>query len=82
VKTAESLVNSMARMNMQHIYLDALDNDIRFHLAYMPSDFRDSDEPFDPPYMKELYAFAFEKAKAGYPWEPKPPEFQNEKAGE
>ncbi len=82
VKTAETLVNSMALMDMHHIYLDALDNDIQFHLAYMPSDFRDPEEPFDPPYMKELYNLAFEKAKAGYPWESKPPEFQNEEEGE
>lgn len=82
VKTAESLVNSMARMDMHHIYLDALDNNLQFHLAYIPSNFREPDEPFDPAYMKELYNLAYEKSKMGYPWEPKPPEFQNEEVGE
>jgi len=82
VKTAESLVNSMALMDMHHIYLDALDNNLQFHLAYIPSDFREPDEPFDPAYMKELYNLAYEKSKVGYPWEPKPPEFQNEEVGE
>ncbi len=82
IKTAESMVNSLAKMDIHHIYSDALDNDIKFHLAYMPSDFREPEERFDPSYMKELYEYAFEKAKAGYPWEPNPPEFQNEELGE
>lgn len=82
VKTAESLVNSKALMDMHHIYLDAKDHGVEFHLAYMPSDFRKPDEPFDPSYMKELYRLAYEKSKAGYPWKSRPPQFQHEKAEE
>ncbi|MEN8254472.1 MAG: patatin-like phospholipase family protein [Verrucomicrobiota bacterium] len=75
-KTAFSLVNAMALMDIHHIYQEAVDNEIEYHLAYMPSDFRDPDEPFDPSYMKELFTLAREQAKGGYPWDAKPPEFQ------
>ncbi len=77
-QTAFSLVNAMALMDMHHIYLDALDNNLEFHIAYMPSDFREPDEPFDPAYMKELFTLAHERAINGYPWEDRPPEFQRD----
>jgi len=75
-QTAYSMVNNMALMNMHYIYLDALDNGLEFHLAYIPSEFRQSDEMYDPPYMNELFDLGFEKAKNGYPWESRLPEFQ------
>ncbi|MEN7973650.1 MAG: patatin-like phospholipase family protein [Verrucomicrobiota bacterium] len=77
MKTALSLVNSMALMDMHHIYQSAVDNGIEYHLAYMPSDFRDPEEPFEPAYMKELFNLAYKKAEAGYSWDSKPPEFQH-----
>ena len=76
-KTAESLVNSMALMDMHHIYLDAQDNQAEFHLAYMPSTFRDPEDFFDSAYMKDLFDLAFQQAKVGYPWESKPPKFRH-----
>ncbi len=76
-KTAESLVNSMALMDMHYIYLDAKDHQVEFHLAYMPSTFRDPEDFFDPSYMTELFELAFQRAKEGYPWESKPPKFRH-----
>lgn len=75
-QTAFSMVNAMALMNLQYIYKDSVDNGLEFHLAYIPSDFRDSDKMYDPLYMEDLYRMAFNKAKKGYPWDTKPPEYE------
>ena len=74
-KTAESLVNTIALMDMHHIYLDAQDNQIEFHVAYMPSDFRKPDEVFDPVYMRELFDFAYQQGQRGGEWESEVPGF-------
>lgn len=68
-QTAFSFVNTMALMDMQYIYKDALDNGLKFHLAYIPSDFRQPAEMYDPPYMNEVFQYAFGLAEKGYPWE-------------
>ena len=78
-KTAESLVNSMALMDMHYIYLDAKDHQVEFHLAYMPSDFREPDEEFDPAYMRELFDLAYEQGQQGGAWESELPEFQSKR---
>lgn len=82
LQTAFSMVNSMALKDMHYLYLNSLDNGLDFKLAYIPSDFRLPGEMYDPSYMKDLYTLAYKKAENGYPWEPEPPEFANEKAGE
>ncbi len=76
VKTAESLVNAMALMDMYHIYLEAQDHQLEFHLAYMPSDFREPDEAFDPAYMRELFDLGYQQGKEGVAWESELPEFK------
>jgi hypothetical protein len=48
-----------------------------FNLAYIPPDFEEkSKEEFDPEYMKKLFDTAFDRARAGYPWEKLPPELK------
>lgn len=79
VKTAESLVNAMALMDIYHIYLEAKDHQLEFHLVYMPSDFREPDEAFDPAYMRELFNIGYQQGKEGGAWESELPEFQNKR---
>ena len=79
VKTAESLVNAMALMDMYHIYLEAQDHRVEFHLAYMPSDFREPDEAFDPAYMRELFDFGYQQGTKGGAWESELPEFKHKR---
>ena len=75
MQTAFSMVNTLALMNIQYIYHDALEDGMVFHLAYIPSDFREPAEMYDPSYMMELFDLGYQRAKAGYPWETQPPLF-------
>ena len=79
VKTAESLVNAMALMDIYHIYLEAQDHQVEFHLAYMSSDFREPDEAFDPVYMRELFDIGYQQGAKGGAWESELPEFKHKR---
>lgn len=75
-QTAFSMVNTMALMDVQYIYKDALDNGLNFYLAFIPSGLQEPAEMYDPPYMNKLYQIGFDRATAGYPWERKPLKFR------
>ena len=51
-------------------------DNLDFHLAYIPETFLvESEEPFDPEYMRELYNLGYGMAREGYPWSPTPPDY-------
>ena len=77
-QTAYSLVNTMALMNLEYIYYYCKDNGLNFHLTYIPSDFRKPDEPYDPPYMKELFNLGYQRMTAGYSWENQIPDMHSD----
>jgi len=52
-----------------------------FNLAYIPETFKvPHTMPFDTSYMRQLYAFGFEQAAAGYRWAKQPPSLAGEGA--
>lgn len=77
-QTAYSMVNSMALMDMEYMYLYSKDHNISFNLAFIPAGVREPEEPYDPPYMKELFQLGFDAAKNGYPWANTVPDLSGE----
>jgi predicted acylesterase/phospholipase RssA len=76
-QSLSTLLRAQAMGDMYRIYQDAQLNNIAYHAAYIPSEFRaEPDEIFDEEYMGELFDFAYHEARAGYPWEKSPPELR------
>ena len=47
---------------------------MNFNLAYIGADFtEDHAEEFDPVFMKSLYQYGYDQARAGYQWYKFPP---------
>ena len=76
-RSLESLVRTQGIGDLYRIYLETCRDGLDFNLAYIPADFtQQPSEEFDTGYMKELFDFTFERAKAGYGWEKMPPELE------
>lgn len=54
-------------------YLYAKDHGIDWNLAFIGDEVRRSDKPFDPGYMRRLYAYGFAQGEAGGGWRKQPP---------
>jgi hypothetical protein len=71
--TTSSGVNDTYRM-----YLLARRDGVDFNLASIREDFTVPYKgPFDPGYMQSLFAYGYEKARAGYHWQKVPPGYTN-----
>jgi hypothetical protein len=71
--TTSSGVNDTYRM-----YLLARRDGVDFNLASIREDFTVPYKgPFDPSYMQSLFAYGYEKARAGYHWQKVPPGYTN-----
>jgi len=69
--TASSGVNDTYRM-----FLITRRDGVDFNLASIGDDFQTPYKgPFDPTYMQTLFAYGYEKGRAGYPWQKVPPGF-------
>jgi hypothetical protein len=76
-RSIESLVRTQGIGDVHRVYLETCRDGLDFNLAYIPSDFDEkSREEFDPKYMKNLFDMAFDRARAGYPWETLPPDLK------
>lgn len=76
-RSIESLVRTQGIGDLHRVYLETCRDGLDFKLAYIPADFDEkSREEFDPKYMKRLFDMAFDRARAGYPWENMPPELK------
>ena len=76
-RSIESLVRTQGIGDVHGVYLQTCRDGMDFNLAYIPSDFDEkSREEFDPKYMKNLFDMAFDRARAGYPWEKLPPQLK------
>ena len=72
-----SLIRSQGIGDMYRVYLGAQRDGINYHLAYIPSYFKEtSQEPFDREYMIKLFILGYKLAKEGYQWETAPPGVQ------
>jgi Patatin-like phospholipase len=71
--TVSSGVNDTYRM-----YTLARRDGVDFNLASISEDFTVPYKgPFDPGYMQSLFAYGYEKGRAGYPWRKVPPGYTN-----
>ena len=67
--TASSGVNDIYRM-----YLTTQRDGVDFNLAIIGQDFDVPYKgPFDPEYMRALFAYGYAKGRGGYPWQKLPP---------
>lgn len=73
-RSISSLIRTQGIGDLDRMYFSAQRDGIDFHLAYIPETFDESqEEKSGIDYMRNLYQYAFEQAKAGYPWEDAPP---------
>jgi predicted acylesterase/phospholipase RssA len=71
--TMSSGINDTYRM-----YTLARRDGVDFNLASISEDFTVPYKgPFDPSYMQALFAYGYEKGRAGYPWKKVPPGYTN-----
>lgn len=76
-RSISSLIRTQGIGDLHYIYLATCRDGMDFNLAYIPADFeKQSREEFDPEYMQSLFDVAFDRAKAGYPWEELPPQLK------
>ncbi len=76
-RSVSSIIRTQGIGDLYRIYLETFRDGLGFNLAYIPKDFTPtSSGDFDSEYMKELYEFAFDRAKEGYPWQKLPPELK------
>jgi len=72
-RAISSLIQTQGTADLYHIYLITEQNDIDFNLAFIGSDFDVlHKEDFDTEYMRDLFDYAYQRARGGYPWHKKP----------
>jgi len=76
ISSLDTIIRTQGLGDLYRIYLGAVRDKARFKLAYIPDDFEvESNELFDPEYMKALFEMAYEQARNGYDWANSPPGF-------
>lgn len=78
----DSLLKSQGVGDLYRIYVYTQRDDIDYNLAYIPRDFPGKPtSEFDKAYMNQLFAYAYNLAKNGYPWSKYPPDFSPSRGG-
>ena len=68
--------------DLYRIYVVAQQDGIEFNLAYIPNEYDiGAQESFDQAAMKRLFQLGYEMARAGYPWQKRPPGLREPPAG-
>jgi len=76
ISSLDTIIRTQGLGDLYRIYLGAVRDKARFKLAYISDDFEvESNELFDPEYMKALFDMAYEQARNGYDWADSPPGF-------
>ncbi len=76
-RSIDSLIRTQGIGDMYRMYLQAKQDGLSYHLAYIPKDFdEEPKEPFDKEYMGKLFDLGYRLAKDGYPWQNFPPGFK------
>jgi predicted acylesterase/phospholipase RssA len=76
ISSLDTIIRTQGLGDLYRIYLGAVRDKALFKLAYIPDDFEiESNELFDPEYMKALFDMAYEQARNGYDWASSPPGF-------
>jgi len=73
-RSIDSLIRTQGIGDLFRLYVTAQQNNFSYHLAHVPNDFhRETDEMFDPDYMRPLYQIGWEQGKLGGCWYATPP---------
>jgi hypothetical protein len=81
-RAIDSLTKSQGIGDLYRLYVYAQRDNIDYNLAFIPADFQvKSTTAFDTSYMNQLFDFAYNLAKAGYPWSKYPPGFEPSRLG-
>ncbi|EFL88463.1 patatin-like phospholipase family protein [Ahrensia sp. R2A130] len=73
-RTIGTLTKNQGIGDLYRLYATAERDKIDYNLATVPSSFdKVEDEPFDPKYMKALYAVGYLQGLKGYDWQKTPP---------
>ena len=69
-----TLIRTQGMGDLYRIYLGTKRDQMLFRLAYIPAEFDfESEEAFDPKYMRALFDFAYGLSRDGYDWAISPP---------
>ena len=75
-RAVATLIQSQGLSDLYTLYVIAQRDRIDYNVAYIPESFTDKiKEPFDPPYMRRLYAVGRDVMLNGSPWQNVPPGF-------
>jgi hypothetical protein len=73
-RAISSMIASSGFNDAVRLYFFAQRDGVDYNLAYIGSEFTQRlESPFEQGYMRALYAFGHERARAGYPWAKAPP---------
>jgi predicted acylesterase/phospholipase RssA len=73
-RAISSMIASSGFNDAVRLYFFAQRDGVDYNLAFIGPDFTQRlESPFEQGYMRALYAFGFERARAGYPWAKAPP---------
>jgi len=73
-RAVSSLIQSQGVGDLYRIYATTQRDGVDFNLAFIPSTFNlTSPQPFDRPYMNELFKVGYDLGRAGYQWAKTPP---------
>jgi predicted patatin/cPLA2 family phospholipase len=76
ISSLNTIIRTQGLGDLYRIYLGAVRDKVHFKLAYITDDFdEESNELFDPEYMKALFEFGYAQALHGYDWANSPPGF-------
>ena len=81
-RAIDSLIKAQGVGDLYRLYVYAQRDGLDYNVAYIPPDlpFKSKSE-FDTHYMNQLFDYAYNLAKAGYPWIKHPPDFDPNKFG-
>ncbi len=73
-RSIDSLIRTQGIGDLFRLYVTAQLNDFHYYLSHVPDDYqRETDELFDPDYMRPLFQIGYEQGKRGGCWVSKPP---------
>jgi len=76
MSSLDTIIRTQGLGDLYRIYLGTVRDKAKFKLAYIPENFEvESNEQFDPEYMKALFDLGYERARNGYNWASSPPGF-------
>lgn len=76
-RAISTLIKTQGVGDLYRIYLGSQRDGLDFNLASIPQEFQaESNEAFDPDYMRPLFQLGYDLAAKGYPWAKAPPGFE------